>query len=320
MAPAALVRLGRSVGLARQRVGGPGGTRARVPRSGRCVRYGGGNSTSAPARAPGARARLRLSGGVQPAQGGDVPPRREEHRLPRAGPGGPCAARRLGGRCAVSARSAGHRPRRAGRDLRDHRQRRRSRALRTAPPWPTDAPTVLFVGRHEPRKGLGRPARGVRSARGRYPPWRSVGGGGRTRDRQAPRAPSAQRPRGVAGPDRRRRAGVAPARRPRAVRPVARGRVLRHGPARGHGGAHGGGGERHPRVPRRGRRATASRAPGDVGGPGACPRGAVADAAARHGHCAPAALDAAFAHASHWSMPKVAASYLAVYERVCAGA
>jgi phosphatidyl-myo-inositol alpha-mannosyltransferase len=24
-----------------------------------------------------------------------------------------------------------------------------------APPWPTDGPTVLFVGRHEPRKGLG---------------------------------------------------------------------------------------------------------------------------------------------------------------------
>src|SRR5205807_6661207 len=23
-----------------------------------------------------------------------------------------------------------------------------------APPWPTDGPTVLFVGRHEPRKGL----------------------------------------------------------------------------------------------------------------------------------------------------------------------
>ena len=26
--------------------------------------------------------------------------------------------------------------------------------FRNAEPWPVDAPTVLFVGRHEPRKGL----------------------------------------------------------------------------------------------------------------------------------------------------------------------
>ena len=25
---------------------------------------------------------------------------------------------------------------------------------RDAPPWPTAGPTILFIGRHEPRKGL----------------------------------------------------------------------------------------------------------------------------------------------------------------------
>ena len=39
--------------------------------------------------------------------------------------------------------------------LRGALQRRRRRAVRRPPPWPTDGPTVLFLGRHEPRKGLG---------------------------------------------------------------------------------------------------------------------------------------------------------------------
>src|ERR1019366_1835463 len=42
------------------------------------------------------------------------------------------------------------------------------------------------------------------------------------------------------------------------------------------------------------------------------------DAALGTGLCAPAALDAAFLHASQWSMPEVAQRYVAVYERVLA--
>ncbi len=43
------------------------------------------------------------------------------------------------------------------------------------------------------------------------------------------------------------------------------------------------------------------------------------DAATATGGCAPAALDAAFAHASQWSMATIADRYVAVYERVVAG-
>ena len=42
-----------------------------------------------------------------------------------------------------------------------------------------------------------------------------------------------------------------------------------------------------------------------------------ADAARGTGRCAPEALDAAFVHASQWSMSEVAARYVAVYDRVC---
>jgi len=44
------------------------------------------------------------------------------------------------------------------------------------------------------------------------------------------------------------------------------------------------------------------------------------DAADGTGVCAPAALDAAVVHASQWSMSEVARQYLALYERVRAGA
>jgi phosphatidylinositol alpha-mannosyltransferase len=43
------------------------------------------------------------------------------------------------------------------------------------------------------------------------------------------------------------------------------------------------------------------------------------DAARGTGWCGPGALNAAFAHASQWSMANVAQRYIAVYERVLAG-
>jgi hypothetical protein len=57
-------------------------------------------------------------------------------------------------------------------------------------------------------------------------------------------------------------------------------------------------------------------APGDAVGLARALETVSADAATGTGLCAPAALDAAFAHASQWSMPAVAARYVSVYERV----
>ncbi|HVA04861.1 MAG TPA: glycosyltransferase family 4 protein [Acidimicrobiales bacterium] len=58
--------------------------------------------------------------------------------------------------------------------------------------------------------------------------------------------------------------------------------------------------------------------PGDVGALASALESVVGDAASGTGLCAPAALDAAFRHASQWSMPEVAQRYVAVYERVLA--
>ena len=58
--------------------------------------------------------------------------------------------------------------------------------------------------------------------------------------------------------------------------------------------------------------------PGDVAAWASALETVAADAAAGTGLCAPAALEAAFGHASQWSMPQVAERYVAVYERVVA--
>ncbi len=57
---------------------------------------------------------------------------------------------------------------------------------------------------------------------------------------------------------------------------------------------------------------------GDVGALTSALETVAGDAALGTGLCAPAALDAAFLHASEWSMPEVAQRYVAVYERVLA--
>ena len=55
--------------------------------------------------------------------------------------------------------------------------------------------------------------------------------------------------------------------------------------------------------------------PGDVGALACALESVAADAAQGTGRCAPDALDAAVAHASRWSMPEVARRYVEVYER-----
>src|SRR5690606_19363432 len=63
-------------------------------------------------------------------------------------------ARRLDLRCAVSAAAAGPARRYLGGDYTLLSHGIETDLWAKADPWPTDGPTVLFVGRHEPRKGL----------------------------------------------------------------------------------------------------------------------------------------------------------------------
>ena len=94
-----------------------------------------------------------------------------------------------------------------------------------AEPWPTEGPTVMFVGRHETRKGLGDPARGVQPSR--QSAKRSAGWPVRSGDRTVEDAYPPSRSFGWLGRDRRRRAGQTAPRVRGGVLPFARGRVLR---------------------------------------------------------------------------------------------
>jgi phosphatidylinositol alpha-mannosyltransferase len=189
----------------------------------------------------------------------------------------------------------------------------------TASPDPTSGPTVLFVGRHEERKGLGV----LLEAASRLDPglaltvW--VAGEGPDTETLRRRHPGGERivwlGRLDDGALASRLAGAHALCAP-ALRGESFGVVLLEAMAaraavvasdlpgyRAVVGDHG-----------------LLVAPGDVA---AWVRGletVAGDAAAGTGWCAPAALDAAFAHASQWSMPIVAQRYVAIYERVLAGA
>ncbi len=318
--PGALVRLGRSVALPRQRVGGPGGARPGRRGAGRAGRARGRVRRPAPARAVGARARLRLSGGVRAAQGRDVPPRRA-----RASPTG-CSvpwrapwrgAWRRAARCRP--RRAATAQRRAGRDLRDHRQRHRPRALR-------HRRRLCDVGAHgvvrgPPRRAQGSrgPARGGGAARpGRRPD--RVGGGRGPRHRVAA-PPASVRATGSCGwvgstTTSLRRASPGPTRcARRRSRGESFGVVLLEAMAArtavvasdipGYEAVVGGHGLLVP--------------PGDVA--------ALASGPARPWPPMPPPARACVPpppstppsrHASQWSMPEVAERYVAVYERVVA--
>ena len=209
----------------------------------------------APARALGPGPGYACLVACRAAQGGDVPPRRGERRLPAA------RARGAVGRGSTRRRAAPCRPRPrpppptpwAGRyeiigngvDLDRFAQ---------AEPWPTDGPTVLFVGRHERARVSGSCSRPSH----RSPARRRRGDvvGGRARVPTRPCSEHARRPApgwsgwAVSTTTSWRPGSPVPTccARPRS------GRVLRRGPARGHGGADRRGGERHPRVSIRGRR------------------------------------------------------------------
>ncbi|HEY5025421.1 MAG TPA: glycosyltransferase family 4 protein [Acidimicrobiales bacterium] len=227
-------------------------------------------------------------------------------------------ARRLAARCAVSAEARATAHHALGGSYEIIGNGVDVDRFSTAPPAPTSGPTVLFVGRHEERKGLGV----LLEAISRLEPgldltvW--VAGEG----------PDTESLRRRHGADERlvwlgriddaalasRLAGAhalcAPALRGESFGVVlleamaARAAVVASdlpgfaAVVAGHGVL----------VP-----------PGDVTALARAVETVARDAATGTGWCAPAALDAAFAHASQWSMPTMAERYLAVYERVLAG-
>ena len=140
----------------------------------------------------------------------------------------------------------------------------RSTASRTAEPWPRPArPAIVFVGRHEPRKGLAVLLDAFARPRPRRRRCGSSGDGPQTaqlRDRELADVEWLGR---ISDDEK-----AAPAaRRHRRVLPGDRRRVVRRRAARGDGGGRRGRGVRHRRLPRRSPATTSRRCwspPGDA--------------------------------------------------------
>ena len=185
----------------------------------------------------------------------------------------------------------------------------------SARPWPTRVPPVLFVGRHEERKGLGVLLDAVR----RIDPetdfvlW--VAGEGPQTERLRRHHPPSGRVTWLGRVDddelASRLAGAHVLCAP-SLRGESFGVVLLEAMAArafvvasdlpGYRAVVGGHGVLVP--------------PGDPAALAPALAGALTDAATRHGGSSPQALDAAVAHATQWAMPAVAARYVDVYERV----
>jgi len=186
----------------------------------------------------------------------------------------------------------------------------------TASPSPTSGPTVLFVGRHEERKGLGVLLEAAsRLAVGTVTVW--VAGEGPDTEKLRRRHPGGDRLLWlgrISDDELASRLAGAHALCAPALRGESFGVVLLEAMAAraavvasdlpgyeavvaGHG---------------------LLVAPGDVAALARALETVAADAAQGTGWCAPGALDAAFTHAAQWSMPRVAQRYLGVYERVVA--
>jgi phosphatidylinositol alpha-mannosyltransferase len=199
----------------------------------------------------------------------------------------------------------------------------------TARPWPTTGPTVMFVGRHEHRKGLGVLLEAASQLESRATPSRQhvarppltlwVAGEGPDTERLRRLHPPSSRLQWL-GPldddDLAMRLAGAHALCAPSLRGESFGVVLLEAMAArtavvasdlpGYAAVAAGHG--------------VLVAPGDVTALARALEAVRADAVTGTGRCAPGALDAAFAHASQWSMPAIAARYVSVYERVTTGA
>ena len=178
---------------------------------------------------------------------------------------------------------------------------------------PADRPTVLFLGRHEPRKGLPVLLDAFATLQRPAVLWVAGDGPGTEVQRRRQLASDPVQWLGLLSDER---GGVPPGGGRRAVRTVAAGRVLRHGAARGHGGRLRGRGIRHRGLPHGGRRPRHAGAARRRRRPGRRPRrrpgrSQVPEASTQ-------ARKEATEYARAWSMDTLAERYLDVYERAIA--
>jgi len=316
LAPGALVRLGRSVGLPANGSVAPvalgPGTAWRAVRT---VRRGGFDV-------------LHLHEPLAPGPGYAclvacrLPKVGTFHRAGKSvaysllGPLARAAAGRLAARCAVSAEAEATAAEALGGSYDIIGNGVDLDRFASAAPWPVAGPTVLFVGRHEKRKGLEVLLEAAGRLRRGTPVTIWVAGEGPDTDRLRRLHPPSDRLLwlGRVGDDElaSRLAGAQVLGAP-SLGGESFGVVLLEAMAartavvasdlpgyRAVVGDHG-----------------VLVAPGDVAAWSRALANVVTDAAAGTGRCAPATLDAAFAHAGRWSMADVAARYVAVYDRVC---
>lgn len=185
-----------------------------------------------------------------------------------------------------------------------------------ARPVTAERPTVLFLGRHEPRKGLETLLDAFGEVPGDAVLW--VAGAGPETDRLRARYPESERVRwlGVLAEDEvaPRLAGAdvlcAPSLHGESfgmvlLEAMAAGTIVVASDIPGYRAAAAGHAELVP--------------PGDAVALGRAVGAVLAEVATGSGRAAPGARDAARAHARRWSMEELARQYLAVYERVITG-
>jgi phosphatidylinositol alpha-mannosyltransferase len=228
------------------------------------------------------------------------------------------AARRLAARCAVSAQAQATARQALGGSYDIVGNGVELGRFVGAQPWPTLGPTVLFVGRHEERKGLGVLLDAVDLLDPETPVTVWVAGEGPETEQLRRRHPASARLAWLGPLDdgelASRLAGAHVLCAP-SLRGESFGVVLLEAMAAraaivasdlpGYASVLGGHGVLVP--------------PGDPKALAGELAHAVADAAGGAGRSAPAALEAAFQHAGQWSMAQLAARYVEIYERVLAG-
>ena len=280
-------------------------------RSGRCATRGSTSSTCTSRSRPAPRmTALRAASGARWSARSTRPATAASYRWPR--PGRALAGRpaRPAVRGVATTRWRWRRGTSAATTSCCSTASRSSRSPRRAP-TPTDGPTIFFLGRHEPRKGLAVLLEAMTAL-----PARRAAVGGRRR-------PETERAAGSASPATRASSGSAAitedekrapaAGRRRATARRRSGRVVRRGAARGDGGGHRRRGLRPRRLPQRGpRRPDALLVPpGDADGAGRGP----AARARRPGRGPSAGRRRATSGPPSFSMDRLAERYVELYER-----